>query len=84
MGGMPKSVQIRNLDDDVYAALARRAGEAGISVPDQLRREANRLARRPIMSEWLERTNRGPSQLTRAEVLKSFDEVRGPWPVADH
>ena len=41
---MPKTVQIRDIDDDVYAGLVRRAGEEGITVPELLRREAARLA----------------------------------------
>ncbi len=41
---MPKTVQIRDLDDEVYAALARHAAEARVSVPELLRREAERLA----------------------------------------
>jgi len=75
-------VQIRDLDDDVYMALARRAGEAGLSVPELLRREATRLAARPTVEEWLARTRRRPSDLTRAEVLEAFDELRGSWPDA--
>jgi len=39
-GVVPKTVQIRDLDDDVYAGLARRAAEAGVSVPELLRVEA--------------------------------------------
>src|SRR5918999_2990030 len=50
---MPKTVQIRDLDDEVYAALARRAAEAGVGVPELLRAEATRLAARPTMTEWL-------------------------------
>ena len=46
---MPKTVQIRDIDDEVYAALVRRAGEEGITVPELLRREAARLAARPSM-----------------------------------
>lgn len=80
---MPKTIQIRDVDDDVYAALARRAAEAGITVPDLLRREAARLAARPTIEEWLTRTRRRPSGLSRAEVLAALDEVRGPWPDAD-
>jgi hypothetical protein len=79
---MPKTVQIRDIDDDVYNALARRAAEAGLTVPDLLRREAARLASRPTVQEWLARTRRRPSQVTRAEVLEAFDEMRGPWPHA--
>ena len=79
---MPKTVQIRDIPDDVYAALAKRAAEAGISVPELLRREVSRLAARPSMEEWLERTRRRSSSISRADVIKLFDELRGPWPDA--
>lgn len=79
---MPKTVQIRDIDDDVYAALARRAAEAGVSVPELLRREAERLAARPSVTEWLERTRRRPSPVTSAEVIEALDELRGEWPDA--
>lgn len=79
---MPKTIQIRDLDDEVYAALARRAAEAGITVPELLRREAARLAARPSVEEWLARTRRRPSDITTAEVLEALDELRGPWPDA--
>lgn len=80
---MPKTVQIRDLDDDVYAALGRHAAEAGLSIPELLRREATRLAGRPSVDEWLERTGRRPSRIARAEVIEALDEIRGPWPDAD-
>ena len=79
---MPKTVQIRDIDDDVYTALARRAAEAGITVPDLLRREVARLARRPTVDEWLERTRRRPSAIDRTEIIEALDEVRGAWPDA--
>jgi plasmid stability protein len=79
---MPKTIQIRDLDDDVYAALVRRAAEAGITVPELLRREAARLAARPSVEEWLARTRRRPSPITSAEVIEALDELRGPWPDA--
>ena len=47
---MPKTVQIRDIDDEVYAGLVRRAGEEGITVPELLRREAGRLAARPSVA----------------------------------
>lgn len=79
---MPKTIQIRDVDDDVYAALQRRAAEAGLTVPDLLRREAARLASRPTMEEWLARTRRRPSGIVRSQVLEGIDELRGPWPDA--
>jgi len=81
-GGMPKTIQIRDLDDDVYAALVRRAAEAEITVPELLRREAARLASRPTVEEWLARTRRRPSSISRADALAALDEQRGPWPDA--
>ncbi len=81
---MPKTVQIRDLDDKVYAVLQRRAAAAGISVPELLRREATRLAARPSMEEWLERVGRGPAlDASSEDVNQILDEVRGPWPGAD-
>lgn len=80
---MPKTVQVRDIDDELYAALKRRAAGAGISVPELLRRELNRIAARPTIEEWLERTRRGrESSTTTQQVLETLDEMRGPWPDA--
>jgi antitoxin FitA len=79
---MPRTIQIRDLDDDVYQALVRRASEAGLTVPELLRREAARLASRPTVEEWLARTRRRPSVVSSDEVLETLDEQRGPWPDA--
>lgn len=77
---MPKTVQIRDLDDDVYAGLVRRAAEYGISVPELLRIEATRLAARPTVEEWLRRTRVRSSTVDRAQILDALDEQRGAWP----
>ena len=79
---MAKTIQIRDVDDDVYAGLVRRAAETGISVPELLRSEAARLAARPSVNEWLARTRRRSSNLGQAEILTALDEHRGSWPDA--
>lgn len=79
---MPKTIQIRDLDDDVYAALVQRAAEAGITVPELLRREAARVAARPSVQEWLARTSRRPSVADAAAIVATLDEARGVWPDA--
>lgn len=79
---MPKTVQIRDLDDDVYAGLVRRAAETGVTVPELLRAEATRLAARPSVETWLARTRRRSTPIGRAEVLAALDEQRGGWPDA--
>ena len=80
---MPKTIQIRDLDDDVYRGLARLAAEAGVTVPELLRREASRLAARPSIKEWLERTRQASSGKRSTDVIEALDEIRGPWPDAD-
>ena len=78
---MPKTVQIRNIDDDVYAALQRHAAFINMSVPEFLRREAIRLASRMTHEEWMERVSRNrPSGGTNADTIAALDEIRGPWP----
>lgn len=79
---MPKTLQIRDLDDDVYAGLVRHAADAGVTVPELLRRHATRLAARPTTTEWLERTERRSNELSRTEVIDALDELRGAWPDA--
>lgn len=77
---MPKTVQIRDIDDDVYRSLSLRAASAGMSVPELLRREATRLARLPSVEQWLEGTRSRPSDISREEVVNSLDDLRGEWP----
>jgi hypothetical protein len=80
---MPKTVRIRDIDDDEYSALVRRAAESGVTVSELLRRAARRLAGRPTVTGWLARTSGRPSDITTAEVLDTLDEWRGEWPDAD-
>ncbi|MEO1061968.1 MAG: hypothetical protein AAFZ07_11155 [Actinomycetota bacterium] len=80
---MPKTIQIRDLDDAVYAGLVARAGEQNISVPELLRREAHRLARTPSMSSWLDDArHRRHRRTSTTATLEDLDELRGGWPDA--
>lgn len=77
---MSKTIQIRDVDDDTYAALSQRAAEAGISVPELLRRQATLIATRPSIASWVERTRRRRSSSAETDVNSVLDEWRGPWP----
>lgn len=77
---MAKSIQIRDVPDEDYEVLRRRAAESGLTVPEYLRREVERLAARPTIGEWLERTRRRGGEPSRVETLGALDELRGPWP----
>ncbi len=65
--------------DEVYQRLVQRAAETGISVPDLLRREVEKLASRLSTREWLDRARRlgGPGRTSDGVTL--LDEARGPW-----
>lgn len=80
--GMSKTVQIRDLDDETYRGLSVRAAELGVSVPEFLRQEAERIARRPSMVEWLHRVERRGAPVRSTDVVEALDSLRGEWPHA--
>ena len=73
---MPKTIQIRDVDDEVYAGLRRRAAEEGVSVPELLRAEAARLAAAPSIATWLGSTRRRTSSVSASTVIDALDELR--------
>ena len=78
-------MQIRDVGDDVYLALTQRAAEVGLTVPELLRREAARLASRPSVEEWLERTRLGrrPSAGQRCSMRSTNYADHAPMLVID-
>lgn len=73
---MPKTIQIRDVDDDVYAGLRKRAAEEGVSVPELLRAEAARLAAAPSIATWLGSTRRRTSSVGAGTVVEALDALR--------
>lgn len=74
---MSKNVQIRDLDDHVYAVLRGRAGAADMSLTQYLKQELSRLARTPTMAELLERADRRRTWgggASRAAVEAAFED----------
>jgi plasmid stability protein len=52
---MAKTIQVRDVPDDVHHRLTVRAAEERVSLSELVRAELVELARRPTMSEMLER-----------------------------
>ena len=50
---MARTIQIRDVPDDVHRTLRSRAAAAGVSLSDYLRREVVRLAERPPVADVL-------------------------------
>ena len=77
---MSKTIQIRDVPDETYQRLVQRAAEIGVSVPDLLRKEVEKLASRLSTREWLYRAQRMGGPPRRSDAVTLLDEARGPWP----
>ena len=78
--GMAKTIQIRNVPDEVHRALKARAATAGMSLSAFLRREVAKAAERLTIEEALERTRRrGPVELDE-DPVETIRKLRGPMP----
>lgn len=72
-------IQIRDVPESVHGALKSRAAREGLSLSDFIKRELERVAERPTMQEWLERTQRAkpiPSKRTAAQVIRELRDER--------
>ena len=54
---MSKTIQIRNVPDDLHRTLKVRAAKAGMTLSDYLLSEIEQVAAKPTMKEWLERVS---------------------------
>ena len=60
---MPKTIQIRNVPEELPRTLKARATAAGMTLSDYLLLEIEQVAAKPTMKEWLERVaNLEPSK----------------------
>lgn len=57
---MPKTIQVRDVPDDVHRRLTIRAAEERRSLSELIRSEIVEIARRPTMSEMLDRLSGRP------------------------
>jgi antitoxin FitA len=71
-----RSIQIRNVPDDVRRTLEERAAREGISLSDYLLRDLVELASRPALEETVERVRRRPMVRSRSSAAQLIREVR--------
>ena len=75
---MAKTVQVRDVPDDVHEVLRVRAARAGISLSEYLRREVSLLARRPSMDEFLAQvSSRAPVDISPVGIVAAVHAERG-------
>lgn len=66
-----KTIQIRNVPDDVHRTLRTRAAARGVSLSDLALGELERVARHPPVAEVLERAHGGTSVAAIVEAVRS-------------
>jgi len=72
-----KTIQVRNVPERLNTALTARAARQGMSLSAFIKRELARIAERPTMEEWLERTRYAKPILARRSPAVVIRELRG-------
>lgn len=70
---MPKTIEIKNVPDELHRKLVMRAAKNGMTLSDYLLSEIGHVAEKPTMKEWLEMVgDREPVKTseTSAEIIR--------------
>jgi plasmid stability protein len=76
---MSKMIQVRDVPELVHGTLKARAAREGMSLSDFIKRELERVAERPTMQEWLERTQQAKTiqgKRTATQVVREMRDAR--------
>jgi plasmid stability protein len=74
-----KMIQVRNVPDQLHGVLKARAARQGMSLSDFIKKELERMAERPTMTEWLEMIGRMkpiPSKRSAAQIIREMRDAR--------
>lgn len=71
-----KTIQIRNVPEDVHRELTARAAAAGRSLSDYLLEEVQRVAAHPPLADVLRRADSRRGGVSREDVLAALDASR--------
>lgn len=73
---MAKAIQIRDVPDDVHAAVRARAAASGMSMSEYLRNELLRLVARPTVAEVIARAQTRHGGASREAIVRVIREAR--------
>lgn len=76
---MSKMIQVRDVPESLHGTLKSRAAREGMSLSDLIKKELERVAERPTMREWLERTQQAkpiPLKRRAAQVIREMRDKR--------
>lgn len=69
-------IQVRDVPESVHGTLKARAARQGMSLSDFIKRELERIAERPTMQEWLERTQEARPISVKRSAARVIRELR--------
>ena len=74
---MSRTIQVRDVPEDVHEVLRVRAARAGLSLSEYLRREVSGLARRPTAEDFLARvTAREDAAVDTEQIVAALHAER--------
>jgi antitoxin FitA len=77
------TLQVKNLDPDLHAALVQRARRERRTLSEVVTAMLKRELARPSLDDWVAAVQRGPRLDRDVDSVALLDEERGPWPDAD-
>jgi hypothetical protein len=76
------TLQVKNLDPQLHAALARRAKREGRTLSDLVTSMLRRELARPSLADWKDSIRQGPRLDHDVDSARLLDDDREPWPDA--
>ena len=76
---MSKMIRIRDVPDQLHETLKARAAREGMTLSDFIKKELERIAARPTLREWLDRTEQSrpiPGKRTAAQLIRELRDTR--------
>jgi hypothetical protein len=73
---VPKSIQIRDVPDDIHRTLRTRASAAGVSLSEYLLGEVTRVAARPPVADVLARAALRGDRVDNASIVEAVRSGR--------
>jgi antitoxin FitA len=76
---MSKMIQVRDVPESLHRTLKMRAAREGMSLSDFIKRELQRIADRPTLQEWLDRTSQAKpirSGQSAAQIIRELRDER--------
>ena len=73
---MAKTIQVRNVPEEVHRTLRARAAASGTSLSDYVLRELVRVAERPTLAEVLARADSRQGGVDPAEIVEAVRSGR--------